>query len=439
MKRGKVKMKIKKLNNELKIFYIFTIGQFVSQFGSKLTSYGLILWSYKQSGSVLSMSLLSVSYLVPEVLLSFIAGSVSDGWNKKKIMLISDAIAAIFSVSAILLLITNNLRLEYLYIINFILGITDSFQNPAAEVTVSAIISEDNYIKASGLETLCSSFTGIFTPIIATSLYAFCGLEVIVIIDLLTFIFSFITLAFYVKIPVIVASEESDNENLWEQCKSGIQYLFKRKDIFSLILFMAFVNFIAAIYNTNLSPMILSRSGNNNVQLGIVTSTISIAGIVGSILVTKIPQTAKKIPLIQNIMIFSFLVCNSLLGIGRNYYIWTAAVLMGNALIPLLLANVSYIMRTKIPIEMQGRVFSARNTLQYTSIPVGNVLGGFLADKVFEPYMKKPSILQALFVKIVGEGKGNGIALLYICIGLIGFIGSCMFKLSKSMRMLDIE
>jgi MFS family permease len=65
-------------------FYLFMTGQFVSQFGSRLTSYGLILWSYKQSGSVLSMSLLSVCYLVPEVLLSFIAGSISDRWNKKK-------------------------------------------------------------------------------------------------------------------------------------------------------------------------------------------------------------------------------------------------------------------------------------------------------------------------------------------------------------------
>lgn len=53
------------------------------------------------------------------------------------------------------------------------------------------------------------------------------------------------------------------------------------------------------------------------------------------------------------------------------------------------LANVEYIMRTKVPLELRGRAFSARNTLQCTSIPIGNILGGFLADKVFEPYMKE--------------------------------------------------
>lgn len=429
-------MNNKNLNKELKNFYIFMVGQFVSQFGSKLTSFGLILWSYKESRSVLSMSLLTVCYLVPEVLLSFIAGSISDNLNKKRIMLISDSIAAVFSVIVILLLFNNNLKIEYLYIINFMLGITDAFQNPASEVTISVIVSKDNYMETSGLRTLGESLIGIFAPVVATSLYAFSGLATIVIIDLVTFIFAFITLAFGVKIPVVKSLSKEKN-NIYKQCMSGIRYLLSKKDIFSLILFMAFVNFIAAIYNTNLSPMILSRNGNNDIQLGIVSSAISIAMVIGSILVTRLPHTTKKIPLILNIMTFSFLFCNSLLGIGQNYYIWTIAVFFGNILIPFLTANVEYIMRTKVPLELQGRVFSARNTLQYTSIPVGNILGGFFADKVFEPYMKESTIVQGFLIKIVGNGEGSGIAVLFICIGIIGFAGCCIFRLNKNMRTLD--
>lgn len=429
-------MNNKNLNEELKNFYIFMVGQFVSQFGSKLTSFGLILWSYKERRSVLSMSLLTVCYLIPEVLLSFIAGSISDNWNKKKIMLISDCIAAVFSVIVILLLFNNNLKIEYLYMINFMLGITDAFQNPASEVAISVIVSKDNYMKTSGLRTLGESLIGIFAPVVATSIYSFLGLATIVLIDLATFILAFITLAFGVKIPV-TKSLPKEKISIYKQCMLGIRYLISKKDIFSLILFMAFINFIAAIYNTNLSPMILSRNGNNDIQLGIVSSAISIAMVIGSILVTRLPQTTKKIPLILNIMTFSFLFCNSLLGIGQNYYIWTIAVFFGNILIPFLTANVEYIMRTKVPLELQGRIFSARNTLQYTSIPIGNILGGFFADKVFEPYMKESTIVQGFLSKIVGNGDGSGIAVLFICIGIIGFAGCCIFRLNKSMRTLD--
>lgn len=100
-------------------------------------------------------------------------------------------------------------------------------------------------------------------------------------------------------------AKERKKDSIYKQCILGIRYLLNRKDIFSLIIFMAFVNLIAAIYNTNLSPMILSRSKNNYMELGIVTSTISIAGLIGSILVTRLPQTSRKIPLILNIMTFS--------------------------------------------------------------------------------------------------------------------------------------
>ncbi|WP_204377968.1 hypothetical protein [Clostridium ljungdahlii] len=135
--------------------------------------------------------------------------------------------------------------------------------------------------------------------------------------------------------------------------------------------------------------MVLSRTDNNYDELGIVSNMESIAVLIGSLLVVKIPQASKRIPLILNVMTFSFLFGNSLLGIGHNYYVWTIAVFVGSLLVPLLMANVDYIMRTKVPFEMQGRVFSARNILQYVSIPIGNLLGAFLADKVFEPYMKK--------------------------------------------------
>lgn len=424
--------------NNLKNFYLFLLGQFISQFGSKLTSYGLVLWSYKESGSVLSMSLLSVCYLVPEVMLSFISGGISDRWDKKKILLVSDAIAACFSLSVVIMIFTGTLRLEYLYLINFMLGVTDSFQNPAAEVTVSAIVARDDYMKTSGIRSFCNSFTGILAPIMATSLYALLGLKVIVLIDLATFMIALFTLAFGVTIP----KEQAQNkvtDTIWSQCNYGMKYLLGKKDIFSLILFMGFVNLIAAVYNTNLAPMVLSRNGDNDFQLGIVSSMVSIASIIGSLFVTKIPKNIKRVPLILNIMTFSFLICNGLLGLGCNYLVWTFAVFAGNLFIPLLTANVEYMMRTRVPYEIQGKIFAARNTLQYTSIPVGNLLGGYLADKVFIPYIKGSNRLRKLWDFLLGSSDGSGIGLLYLVIAVAGVTGCFLFRRNKYLLSLDEE
>lgn len=422
--------------NELKNFYIFSLGQFVSQFGSKLWSYGFILWAYKESNSVLTTSLLGACYLVPEIFFSFIAGGISDSWNKKSIIILSDTMAGFLSLLVLILFSFNILEVKHLYIINFLLGIGDAFQNPASEVVISIIVSKENYIKTSGIRSFFNSFITIFVPICSVAIYSFSGLKYILIVDLLTFLFALLTLIFLVYIPEIKSLKE-ENINIFKQCIAGIKYIFYRKDILALIYFMGFINFIAGMYNTALAPMILSRTGNNDIQLGIVTSSIGISGLLGSLIVQKFPQPKKRVPLMANIMIFSFLICNILLGVGRNYIWWTIAVLAGHFFVPLLLANMEYFMRTKVPLEVQGKVFSARNTIQYATLPIGNLLCGILADNFFEPYMLGRGYGQEFFHYFTGEGSGSGLALMYIFLGLIGFIGSFLFKKNKNFNKLD--
>lgn len=422
--------------NELKNFYIFSLGQFVSQFGSKLSSYGFILWAYKESNSVLTTSLLGACYLVPEIFFSFIAGGISDSWNKKSIIILSDTMAGFLSLLVLMLFSFDILEVKHLYIINFLLGIGDAFQNPASEVVISIIVSKENYIKTSGIRSFFNSFITIFVPICSVAIYSFSGLKYILIVDLLTFLFALLTLIFLVYIPEIKSLKE-ENINIFKQCIAGIKYIFYRKDILALIYFMGFINFIAGMYNTALAPMILSRTGNNDIQLGIVTSSIGISGLLGSLIVQKFPQPKKRVPLMANIMIFSFLICNILLGVGRNYIWWTIAVLAGHFFVPLLLANMEYFMRTKVPLEVQGKVFSARNTIQYATLPMGNLLCGILADNFFEPYMLGRGYGQEFFHYFTGEGSGSGLALMYIFLGLIGFIGSFLFKKNKNFNKLD--
>lgn len=422
--------------NELKNFYIFSLGQFVSQFGSKLSSYGFILWAYKESNSVLTTSLLGACYLVPEIFFSFIAGGISDSWNKKSIIILSDTMAGFLSLLVLMLFSFDILEVKHLYIINFLLGIGDAFQNPASEVVISIIVSKENYIKTSGIRSFFNSFITIFVPICSVAIYSFSGLKYILIVDLLTFLFALLTLIFLVYIPEIKSLKE-ENINIFKQCIAGVKYIFYRKDILALIYFMGFINFIVGMYNTALAPMILSRTGNNDIQLGVVTSSIGISGLLGSLIVQKFPQPKKRVPLMANIMIFSFLICNILLGVGRNYIWWTIAVLAGHFFVPLLLANMEYFMRTKVPLEVQGKVFSARNTIQYATLPMGNLLCGILADNFFEPYMLGRGYGQEFFHYFTGEGSGSGLALMYIFLGLIGFIGSFLFKKNKNFNKLD--
>ena len=419
----------------LKNFYIFIIGQFVSQFGSRMTSYGFTLWIYKTTNFVFYTSLVTLCYLVPEILFNFIAGTLSDKWDKKTVLKVSDSFAGVLSFATLILLVFGKLKFQYVFIINILLGIADSFQASTSEVIISLIVSKKDYIKTSGIRSFFKSFLDIFVPILSVSIYALWGLKVIILIDLITFIFTYLTLIIFVKIPKLQIFDKK--ESFINDFILGIKYLLSMKDILALIFFMGFINLVYGIYSTALAPMVLLRNGNNDFQLGIVTSMIGIAGLVGSMLLKFFPKFKNYSVLLTNIMIFSFGVCNFSLGIGKSYIIWVIGIFLGNILVPLLLANVDYLTRVRIPIELQGRVFSARNTIQYLFLPVGIFLSGFLNDFIFYPIIKGNfSLLENL--SFLGENSQElSIALLYILIGFLGIVGSIIFRNNKNFKELD--
>lgn len=380
-------------------------------------------------------SLVTFCYLVPEILFNFIAGTLSDKWDKKTVLKVADSFAGALSFVTLMLLIFGKLKFQYIFIINILLGIADSFQAPTSEVVISLIVSKKDYIKTSGIRSFFKSFLDIFVPILSVSIYALWGLKVIIIIDLMTFIFAYLTLIIFVKIPKLQISDKK--ESFINDFVLGIKYLLSMKDILALIFFMGFINLVYGIYSTALAPMVLLRNGNNDFQLGIVTSMIGIAGLVGSMLLKFFPKFKNYSVLLTNIMIFSFGVCNFSLGIGRNYIIWIVGIFLGNVLVPLLLANVDYLTRVRIPIELQGRVFSARNTIQYLFLPVGIFLSGVLNDFIFYPIIKDNYSLMKSLSFLGRNNQELSIALLYIFIVFLGIIGSIIFRNNKNFKELD--
>ena len=82
-------------------------------------------------------------------------------------------------------------------------------------------------------------------------------------------------------------------------------------------------------------------------------------------------------------------------------------------------ANLDVFLRSTIPVELQGRVYACRNTLQFFTIPIGLFIGGFMVDNVCEPFMRvygNLSVLKTLF----GSGKGSGAALMMLILGVSG-------------------
>lgn len=411
---------------ELKNFLILWSTQSFSALGSAVTSFALVVWSYQQQGAALTTALLSVCTYAPYVLMSVFAGALSDRWNKKVTMLVCDSLAAVCTTVVLILLATGKLEVWHLYCLNAVNGLMNTVQKPAADVTVSLLTPQRHYQMVSGLQSFSNSLVSILTPMIATAFFALLGIWAVMIFDLITFVVAFVVLLCFVEIPQ-TGQENKETESVLKSAKAGLQYLKQNRGILDLILFLAAINFTASIYNAALPAMLLSRSGGGEVALGVVNTVTGLTMLAGSILSSLLPAPKSRVRTICNCLLISMSTENLFLAFGQSLPVWCAGAILGWLCIPIMSANMDVLFRSRIPISMQGRVYSTRNTLQFFTIPLGYFMGGILVDKVFEPFMASRNS-ESVLLKIFGQGKGSGAALLFFVIAFIGIITCLVFR-----------
>ena len=417
---------------------LLLIGQSISQLGSSMTSFAIVIWAYSNTGQVISSSLLAVCSAIPYLIVSLLGGAVADNMNKKKIMLICDTVAAVGSLSIFICSHMNILQIWILCIVNIINGFMNAFQGPASQVALTLLVNEKDYAKIGGIQSALGAVIGMLNPILAAAFLSIGGLQLVLGVDLITFLFAFITLLVFIKIPDYIKKDEKVGvKELKESMKEGVSFIKQQKSILFLLLMYSVLEFMGAIsFDSMSSPLLLARTGNNEVVVGVVSSVAAAGVLLGSLIISVAKQPAKKIP----VMLAGSVMCLCgimLFGMGQCLIWWCIVVFLGCFGAPIYQTYQTVILREKVPISMQGRIFSLQGMITSSLTPLGCLLGAVLADYVFEPFMQNTGNVQKIIGRIVGTGKGAGMGLMFAAAGLIGIIVIIILGNNSYIKRLD--
>lgn len=431
-KRSKVKMK-SYINDikEMESFLLLWFTQTVSGLGSAMTAYALVIWSYTQAGSALGTAALMVCSYAPYVVCSIFAGALSDRWDKKKTMLVCDALAALSTLTVLLLLKHGELRIWHLYIVNALSGLMNTFQQPSSEVATTALLKREYYQKVGGLRYLSNSLNSILTPILTTAIMGLWGIGTVIAIDLCSFAVAFVVLLLLIPIPK--TQPKAVKESILQSAAEGVSWLKANPGIFHLMLFLAGINLVASMFNAALPAMILSKASET--ALATLNSVTGIAMLAGSLLASFLPVPKSRVRAIWCCLMLSMCTENLFLALGNSTWVWCFGGVLGWITLPWMSANLEAVNRLHIPMEIQGRVFAARNSFQFFTIPLGYFLGGMLVDQVFEPIMAMQT--EGLLVRLFGSGKGSGAAFLFAVLWLAGIAVCLIFRADRHIWKLE--
>ena len=112
----------------LRTFTIIWFGQLISALGSGLSGFALGVWIYERTGSATMFALVVLSFEVPGIFFSPVAGALVDRWNRRTILILCDSAAAILMLGVLLLELNNSLEVWHLLVVAFIGAIAGAFQ-----------------------------------------------------------------------------------------------------------------------------------------------------------------------------------------------------------------------------------------------------------------------------------------------------------------------
>ncbi len=210
----------------IKPFLLMMISEFFSQLAFNMQHFVLIFLIYSLTRSNTAVSGMILSFMIPAVLLSVIAGVCVDRWNKKKVIL------SVHLVRAILLLpfLVPDLHLGLIYFLTFLIAVATQFLVPAESAIIPSIVPKNLIISANAVYAF-GLYGGLLIGYIFSgpALFLLGRTNTIVFLILLFLISAF----FVATVKLIIRKKETPNENL----SSGNTFAFAReaKEIFTFI------------------------------------------------------------------------------------------------------------------------------------------------------------------------------------------------------------
>jgi MFS transporter, DHA3 family, macrolide efflux protein len=412
-------------------------GQVVSNLGSNLTGFAIGVWVYQQTGSATKYALIALVTTLPGMLLGPIAGALVDRWDRRWAMILSDLGAGCMTLILAALIWLGRLELWHIYLLLSLSSVFATLQWPAFTAATTLLVPREQLGRASGLTQTGNGIAEILAPALAGTLVVTIGLDGVVLIDVVTFLVAVSTLLVVrVPRPPVSAEGSAARGHLLREAAAGWTYIRLRTGLLTLLVLLAATNFCMGVMQVLVTPMVLAFS--SAAVLGRVLSIAGLGMLAGSVLMSIWGGPRRRVAGILVLLLIQGL---SLMvgGLRPSAVLIAVAGFVFLFATPLLLGTSQVLWQSKVPPDLQGRVFAMRRMVAWSTLPLAYLVAGPLADRVFEPLLAPDGALAGILGPWIGVGDGRGIGLLYILLGTLVVLTVAVAARFPRLRRLEQE
>lgn len=419
----------------MRTFFVIWSGQLVSTLGSGLTSFALGVWIYERTGSITLFALNMLAFVLPNLLVSPFAGALVDRWDRRRVMIMSDTGAGLSTLAIVILMSLGRLEVWHVILISAWNSAFTTFQWPAYSAATTLLVPKKQLGRAGGMVQIGEAISSLVSPAVAGALFVTVGLQGVVLVDFVTYLFAVATLLL-VSIPEPEESESGveGRGSIWKEAAYGWRYIVTRKGLLGLLMVFAAFNFFSGLFSPLIGPLILDMYSPE--MFGYLGSIVGVGMLAGTLLMSVWGGPKRRIHGVLAFLALSGIFAG-LVGLTPYLPLMAAAGFAMMLVVPIINGSSQAIWQSKVAPDVQGRVFSVRRMIAWSTMPLAYLIAGPLADYVFNPLLEAGGPLADSLGPLMGVGPGRGTGLLFVVIGLCSVAVGLGGYLSPQVRNLE--
>jgi MFS family permease len=377
-----------------KDFRLLFLGQSISEFGSQITFVAVPFQVYKITGSTLAVGLIGLCELVPLLVLPVLGGAIADAVERRRLALVAHVLIALLSGALVVNARLAQPRLWVLYVFAFLAAGAYGLYSPALRAWPARLLPVELLPSAMALEATTYNIASLAGPAVAGVLIAAIGLAGAYMVDVVTYLAGFATIAAMRPSPPTAERAGIDLESIRE----GLRFLRGRRVLQATF----WVDINAMVFGM---PMALFPAFAKDV-LGSgprVLGLLYAAPAAGSLLAGLASGRARHVRR-QGRAIMVAVVCwgGAIAGFGLSTTIVAALAFLAVAGAADMVSGIfrDAVLKTTTPDEMRGRLEGVSLSVVAGGPSLGDLEAGALASVTSVPF----SIVSGGLACIVGVG-----------------------------------
>lgn len=352
----------------------YFIGQTISLVGTWMQTVAQSWLVLELTGSATDIGLVVGLQTLPVLLFGPYAGVVADRMDKRRLMIALQVTMGLLALALGVLTLTHEVTLWQVYLLAFLLGMNNCFENPARQTFVLELVGPANLRNAVSLNSVIVNAARAVGPAVAGFVIASAGIGVCFILNALSFVAVVTSL---VRLDIAALEPSVPTRRARGQLREGFAYVRRSPTLAVPLLMMALVGCLAYEFQVVL-PIIAKQTFHGGPQVyGLMTAAMGAGAVIGGLYVAARGSTGIR-SLVRSAAVFAVVILAAAL--APTLVIELIVLTVVGAVSVGFLSKGNATLQLEAAPHMRGRVMALWAVAFLGSTPIGGPVVGVVSQ-----------------------------------------------------------